>query len=91
MDLFNEEAEGDERRRPRHWHLEKSVSISHLISTGAAIVALVSLGASFDKRLSLAEQMIVSQHQDSEAFKIELKQAVRDINVKLDHLLERKI
>ena len=81
----------------RNWHLEKTVSVSHLISTAAAIVALVTLGGQFNTRISLVEQSLVAQRlidskqdADVEEFKKELKQSVRDINTKLDHLLERK-
>ena len=80
----------------RQWHLDKTVSITHIFSTVAAIATLVVLGARFDTRLSLVEQAVIVQHaseirQDQEMAESrrELRESIKAINEKLDRLIER--
>lgn len=78
------------------WHLEKSVSITHLFSTIAAIATLVVLGSKFDTRVTLLEQQTAAQHavdtrQDKETddFKHVVREDYRAIDDKLQRLIER--
>jgi hypothetical protein len=78
------------------WHLEKSVSITHLFSTIAAIATLVVLGSKFDTRVTLLEQQVAAQHavdsrQDKEVddFKRMVREDYRAIDDKLQRLIER--
>jgi hypothetical protein len=78
------------------WHLEKSVSITHLFSTIAAIATLVVLGSKFDTRVTLLEQQNAGQHavdsrQDKETddFKRIVREDYRAIDDKLQRLIER--
>lgn len=80
----------------RQWHLEKSVSISHIISTlMIAGTVFVYIGR-MDTRIALLEQSnnqqaSVDQRQDmerNESFR-EFRENMKLINDKLDRLIER--
>ena len=95
--MIDEDGSPLDRRVKQDWHLEKTVSISHIFTTIAAISAIFILGSKFDTRLALSEQAFVNQHsidarQDSDALASReiVRQQLRDINTKLDRLIERK-
>lgn len=95
--MIDEDGSPLDRRVTQNWHLEKTVSISHIFTTIAAISAIFILGSKFDTRLALSEQAFVTQHsidarQDSDALASReiVRQQLRDINAKLDRLIERK-
>lgn len=80
----------------RQWHLEKSVSISHIISTIAIAGSLAVYIGKMDTRIALLEQASqqqanIDRRQDSERSDAlrEVKDAVKGINDKLDRLIER--
>ena len=81
----------------KDWHLDKTVSLTHLFSTIAAIAALVVLGSQFNTRLAVVEQAIIEQHsrdaqQDADhlEFKKSMATAIQNINDKLDRIIERE-
>ena len=84
--------------RGRQWHLEKSVSISHIISTLVIAGSMFIYIGKMDTRIALLEQSTqqqshTDQRQDyerSEAFK-EFKEGMKAINEKLDRLIERQV
>ena len=95
--IDDDEIETGDRRAKQDWHLEKTVSISHILTTLAALSAVVIMGSKFDTRLSLVEQLVASQHpvdarQDNEAAASRevVRQQLRDISNKLDRLIERR-
>lgn len=86
----------DTSQPPRQWHLDKTVSITHLFSTIAAIATLIVLGSKFDTRVTLLEQTNGSQHsvdtrQDKEVddFKRTVREDYRAIDDKLQRIIER--
>lgn len=81
---------------PRQWHLDKTVSITHLFSTVAAIAALVVLGSKFDTRVTVLEQTNSMQHavdmrqdKDVDDFKHTVREDYRAIDDKLQRLIEK--
>jgi hypothetical protein len=85
----------EEPRKKGGWHLDKTVSLTHLFSTVAAIATLIVLGAQFDKRLTLVEQSMIilrdtdMRHEKEAAdFKLEIRDVAVKINDKLDRLIE---
>lgn len=83
----------EERRR---FHFDKTVSIGHIITTISVLVAVITGWKDMDKRVSLVElavsqQKITDQQQDSRAKEYfdNIRSDVRDINSKLDRLIER--
>ncbi len=80
----------------RDWHLDKKIGLAHIFSTIAAIGSLIILGSQFNTRLSIVEQMMTvqksveaRQEADAAEFKREMHDAVKNINDKLDRLIER--
>jgi len=81
--------------RPK-WHLDKSVSVAHIISTLVIAFSAWMYIANMEKRIALLEQAITSQkevdiRQDMERAKLfeTLRVDVKDVSAKLDRLIER--
>jgi large-conductance mechanosensitive channel len=80
----------------RQWHLEKSVSISHIISTLLIAGSVFVYIGKIDTRIALLEQAQTQQksvdlRQDSdqaEAFR-EFRDSMKAIGLKLDRIIER--
>lgn len=82
----------------RSWHLEKTVSISHIISTIAIAGSMFVYINKMDTRIALLEQQSHQQAQIDQRQDIAQSDAVREvrenmkaINEKLDRLIERRI
>jgi hypothetical protein len=86
-----------ENRDPRHWHLNKEVSITHIFSTISAIFVAAVFLSKQETRISLVEKEVGMQRAEV----VELKSAVRDdlknihtdikdVGAKVDRLFERK-
>lgn len=95
--MVDEEEVMLERRAKQNWHLEKTVSVSHILTTLAAVGTLAVMGSKFDTRLSLVEQLVAAQHavdnrqdRDAAASREVVRQQLRDISDKLDRLIERR-
>lgn len=79
----------------RQWHLDKSVSVAHIITTVALVVSALWFLAGQDKRISNLElnyshlKAARSEDQERTDRKFgELKTDLRTINAKLDRLIE---
>lgn len=88
------------------WHLDKGISISHLLTTIGLVVGAVWAFADLSTRLAVLEnqftqinqrviailegQRLTDSAQDIELqqFRVEMRQDVRDIQQKLDRLIE---
>ncbi len=81
----------------RSWHLDKTISVGHLVSTVIIAVSVFSWAITLDKRveqnsLSIAhmkEQQLADQKRLSE-LRNEIRHDLRDINHKLDRLIENQ-
>ncbi len=81
----------------RSWHLDKTISVGHLVSTVIIAVSVLSWAVTLDKRVEqnslniahLKEQLAKDQRQVQE-LRLEIKQDLRDINAKLDRLIENQ-
>ncbi|WP_245921263.1 hypothetical protein [Bowmanella denitrificans] len=85
---------GQERRG---WHLDKTISVGHLLSTVIIAIPVFTWVATVDKRIeqnALAISYLVKEvnetKQRSEALRIELKGDLAVISGKLDRLIERQ-
>lgn len=85
MPMNNEDQ--DKEKRP--WHLDRTVSLSHIITTVSAIGAALIFASKLDTRVSLLEQSATQQQRDVSDFKAAVRQDLRDISTKLDRLIER--
>lgn len=81
-----------------HWHLDRNVSVGHIASTFMIFVSFVMWAINMDKKVEqnalsiqhLAELRDEDQSRQ-EASMSELKSNLRDINLKLDRLIEREV
>lgn len=88
---------------PRHWHLDKRLNLSHLITTLAMAASIMWWGAAMDRRVAVLEesrqvQRSIDERQDADlyrtltAMKEEsrlLRDELRETTRKLDRLIER--
>jgi len=82
----------------RGWHVQKGVDAIHVLTTFVFIIGGFWFLAGQDKRISnlelsaqYAQESSVSQQQRTEKKLTELKSNLRDINSKLDRLIESQI
>lgn len=82
----------------REWHLDKTVSVGHLISTLVIGISVFSWAIALDKRVeqnSIQIQLIKEQqHLEAarvKALRTELRSDLRDINHKLDRIIENNL
>ena len=81
----------------RSWHLDKTISVGHLVSTLVIAISVFSWAITLDKRVEqnsiaivhLKEQQANEQKRLQE-LRQEIKQDLRDINSKLDRLIENQ-
>ncbi|MDX1538839.1 hypothetical protein [Arsukibacterium sp.] len=79
----------------RSWHLDKTISVGHLVSTLIIAVSVFGWAVTLDKRVEQNALAIIhlkeQQHAEQkrvEQLRSEIKQDLRDINHKLDRLIE---
>ena len=82
----------------RSWHLDKTVSIGHILSTLIIALSVFSWAMAIDKRVEQNAQKIVfleKNHKRLEdrfdATRNEIRQDLRAIHTKLDRLIERRM
>lgn len=87
-----------EANQVKHWHLDRTVSITHIISTAAVVISLFTWGGSIDKRIDQNSQNIshLAKMQSRQENRInEVKKEIRAdlqiINNKLDRIIERRL
>lgn len=80
----------------KQWHLDKSVSVAHILSTIVLAGSAYGYIANMEKRIALLEQAVQNQHevdrrQDAERAKLfeSLRVDVKEVSAKLDRLIER--
>lgn len=79
------------------WHLDKSVSVGHLVSTAVAIAAFVGWAmhqenrvTKIEERVAVAIQNNVEQTDERKALKEELRAELREIRAILEQLRDRR-
>lgn len=82
----------------RQWHLDKTISVGHLLSTLVIAVSVFSWASALDRRVEKNAQSImyltqqqVENKQSVENLRSEIRQDLRGINNKLDRLTEKLI
>ena len=86
--------EGEERRR---WHIKKEISLGDLIAFASAALAVVYAYTTLDKRVAILESTTIvqkatdtRQDEDSNRYQQRIDDSLREINRKLDRLVERR-
>lgn len=89
---------GGPERRDGHWHLDKRLNVSHLLTTVVLTVGIFSWAGTMDKRVALLEAQIrtqteLDQRQDRDRLALgnEIKDQLRQLNNKLDRIIEREL
>lgn len=101
------EYEGPDRRTPipEHWHISKSFSVGHILTTIGLVAGFAVYVINFNQRVSNTEKetefnrLLINQEKESRASdKKEFNTAidkvgtqVTEINRKLDRLIERNL
>ena len=85
-------------KEQRGWHLDKTVSISHLLTTLLIVISAITWAMGVDKRISQTEITVkyLSGRQSESSQKVEdlrkeIKYHLRDISKKLDRLIEKQM
>lgn len=73
------------------WHLDKKLSISHIMTTLILAASIFSWGANMDKRLSLVERDVVRQEQEVKRVSGHINSKLEAIDKKIDRLIEREL
>lgn len=89
--------EGYEGQERRHWHLDKTVSLSHIFTTVTIVVSAAVVLSKFDTRVTVLEQAMeyqkvtnVQHTQSDNEIKVALKDGLEKIDLKLDKLMWSK-
>ncbi len=80
----------------RHWHLDRRVSVGHLVTTVTVLVAMVLWGARLETRLVVIEntadrQTRIDTRQDEESRRMreEIREELKSLNNKIDRYFEQ--
>ncbi len=75
----------DEKTSRRQWHLDKNISIGHIITTMMVAVSLIAWGLHMETRLVLVEAEVTHSHEAN----ARIEQQVRDSISRIEALLTR--
>jgi hypothetical protein len=82
---------------PSKWRLRKEVAIGDLLAFVTAFAAVIVAYTTLDRRLAIIESVVLAQHerdsrQDAEFLRYQqrIDESLREMNRKLDRLIERK-
>lgn len=82
------------------WHLDKKISITHMIATISAVGSIIVFGSNLNTRLTIVEQALATalatqratdarQDANNQELRREMLDNYKAINDKLDRLIER--
>jgi len=79
------------------WRFKKEVAVGDLVAFVTACIAIIVAYSTLDRRLAVIESAAIAQQerdsrQDSDSLRYQqrIDEALRDMNRKLDRLIERK-
>lgn len=78
-----------ENDKPRGWHLERSVSLGHIITTLTIAIAAFGWANQLDKRVSENTLTIAHVAKGQGEIKTQIREDLSTINQKLDRIVER--
>jgi large-conductance mechanosensitive channel len=88
----------EQERATKKWHFDKNVSISHIISTILIAVSVFAWAMDVNRRIdknTTAVAFVSAQQSENkekvERLRMEIKNDLRDINLKLDRLIQTQI
>jgi len=75
----------ERRRYEDSWHLDKRLNVGHILTTILLVGALLGIWTDMDKRVTRLEV----QQEESQRVAADIKRELREINRKMDRLIER--
>ena len=92
--------DGENRRAPDRWKISREVSVADLVSVALAFAAMFAAFSNLDKRQAVADDRFTTsqaqqaatdrrQDEDSIRYQARIDGSLKDMNAKLDRLLER--
>lgn len=63
----------------RHWHLDKTLNLSHLLTTLVIAGSLFAYAGGMDKRVAVLEAQVVSQKQANEQARNDVRELINDV------------
>lgn len=67
----------------RHWHLDKTLNITHVLSVVALIVTVITYTGNVEKRVVILEERMAQQTREMSTSQQGLKELTRDIRDEL--------
>lgn len=74
----------------RRFRLDATVNITHILTTIGMMVAFFSWGTDIKNKLVQHEVEISNLRSNSQATTLEVRESLREINAKVDRLIERQ-
>ena len=91
------QSEQESRSNDSAWHLDKKVSLSHIVATLTLAAAIFTWGSQIEQRIALVEasstrQAQVDQAQDQEFRRsvVEMREDIRELSRKIDKLIDSR-
>lgn len=81
----------NDERREDHWHLDKTVSVSHLTATVSAIIVVAVFLSQQDTRITVLEKSQVLSSTEANEQKRIAREDLRRIEDKIDHLIQSQM
>lgn len=70
----------------RHWHLDRTLNISHILTTLAIAGSVFMYATSMDKRVAVLEEKITAQAQATQQSQQDIKALAGDVKFELRQL-----
>lgn len=72
------------------WHLDRRISLGHLVTTVTFLVAMVLWGARLETRITVTETTVQAQKEQVNTGLHDVKVRLQNIEAKLDRAIERQ-
>lgn len=63
----------------RHWHLDKTLNLSHLLTTVVIAGSLFAYAGGMDKRVAVLEEQMTTQKQANEQARNDVRDLINDV------------
>ena len=63
----------------RHWHLDKTLNLSHLLTTLVIAGSLFAYAGGMDKRVAVLEAQVLAQKQANEQARNDVRELINDV------------
>lgn len=86
--------ETTDRRQTDSWHLEKNISIGHIITTAMVAISLITWGMHMETRIALVEHEQATAKEADARIETQVRESVTRIEsllVRIDAKLDQKV